>query len=405
MTTADVRDVAYLDVANPEFSIRSKAVIAAREANWYARTPYGIAVLRYDEVSQLLKDRRLGQGSSRWPEHNDVTGPFADWWHRSLLNLTGDDHARQRRVSNPAFSPRLVEEMAPTFRALGNELIDAFIDRGRCEFVCEFSQPYATLVICKLIGVGEDRWEQLAEWTGTMGLALGVTFKQELPGIEDALANLTDFVAEVIAERSRQASGDDTVTRLIAARDAGQLSDLELQETLVLMFFGGVETTRNQLGIAMDLFLQQPDQWELLAKCPELAPAAVEEVMRLRPTTTWVTREALEDFTFQDLVISQGTTVHLFTSVIGTDIRAFGERTGLDLTAERPRQYGFGGGTHHCLGHFLARRDMTEALALLARRLLSPRPDGPATWLPDSGNTGPIRLPIRFETRSSPGRE
>ena len=204
MTTADVRDVVYLDVANPEFSIRSDAVIAAREANWYARTPYGVAVLRYDEVSQLLKDRRLGQGSRRWPEHNDVTGTFADWWHRSLINLTGDDHARQRRVSNPAFSPRLVEGMAPTFRALGNELIDAFIDRRRCEFVSEFSQPYATRVICKLIGVGEDRWEQLADWTGTMALSLGVNFKQELPNVEDALAKLTEFAAEVIAERGQE---------------------------------------------------------------------------------------------------------------------------------------------------------------------------------------------------------
>ena len=190
------------------------------------------------------------------------------------------------------------------------------------------------------------------------------------------------------------------MTHLLQARDAGQLSDLELNETLVNMFFGGVETTRNQLGIALDLFIGQPDQWELLAQRPELAPAAVEEVMRLRPTTTWVTREALEDFTFEELEIAKGTTVHLFTSVIGTDTRAFGKRTELDLTAERPRQYGFGGGTHHCLGHFLARRDMTEALALLARRLGSPEPDGPATWLPDSGNTGPVSLPIRFQPRS-----
>ena len=50
-----VSDVAYLDVANPTFSIGSPAVLAAREANWYARTPYGIAVLRYDAVRQLLE--------------------------------------------------------------------------------------------------------------------------------------------------------------------------------------------------------------------------------------------------------------------------------------------------------------------------------------------------------------
>ncbi len=39
---------------------------------------------------------------------------------------------------------------------------------------------------------------------------------------------------------------------------------------------------------------------------------------------------------------------------------------------------------------------MSEALPLLARRLRDPRPlDGDA-WLPDSGNTGPVRLPIAF---------
>jgi cytochrome P450 len=118
--------------------------------------------------------------------------------------------------------------------------------------------------------------------------------------------------------------------------------------------------------------------------------------MRVRPTTTWVTREALEDFTFDGVEINKGTTVHLFVSVIGTDPRAFGDDVGIDLTAERPKQYGFGGGTHHCLGHFLARRDMTEALVLLAQRLLEPEPEGPSAWLPDSGNTGPVSLPIKF---------
>ena len=71
-------------------------------------------------------------------------------------------------------------------------------------------------------------------------------------------------------------------------------------------------------------------------------------------------------------------------------------RYGFDITAERPPHFAFGGGRHHCLGHFVARRDMTEALALLARRLPSPTHDGPAEWLPDSGNTGPVSLPIRF---------
>lgn len=39
---------------------------------------------------------------------------------------------------------------------------------------------------------------------------------------------------------------------------------------------------------------------------------------------------------------------------------------------------------------------MSEALPLLARRLRNPRLLDGADWLPDSGNTGPNRLPISF---------
>ena len=70
------------------------------------------------------------------------------------------------------------------------------------------------------------------------------------------------------------------------------------------------------------------------------------------------------------------------------------------ITAERKSHYGFGGGAHHCLGHFVARSDMSEALPLLARRLRDPKPLPGSAWMPDSGNTGPTRLPISFTSGS-----
>ena len=108
MSLVDAVDIPFLRVSDPTFSIRSAEVREARERSWYARTPYGIAVLRYDDVGKLLRDPRLRQGSYAWPAHNDVTGIFADWWLRILLNRSGDDHARLRRLANPAFSPKLI---------------------------------------------------------------------------------------------------------------------------------------------------------------------------------------------------------------------------------------------------------------------------------------------------------
>jgi cytochrome P450 len=120
--------------------------------------------------------------------------------------------------------------------------------------------------------------------------------------------------------------------------------------------------------------------------------------MRTRPTVTWTTREATEDFEFDGIPIARGTTLHLFSESSGTDPRVVGDNPGFDITAEgRPRHFGFGGGRHYCLGHFIARGDMGEALALLAKRLPDLRHDGEPTFLPDSGNTGPVELPIAFD--------
>ncbi len=40
---------------------------------------------------------------------------------------------------------------------------------------------------------------------------------------------------------------------------------------------------------------------------------------------------------------------------------------------------------------------MTEAMRLLSKRIKNPAYDGETTWLPDSGNTGPKSMPIKFD--------
>jgi len=391
----DTAQPRYFNIADPSFVIDSEEVLAAREESWYVRTNYGLAVLRYDEVSALLKDRRLKQGSAAWPAHHGVTGPFADWWSRALLNLEGDDHARIRRLLNPAFAPGAISDLRPRFQDLGNELVDAFAAEGRCEFMSQFAEPYAARVIAILLGIPESEWEKIATWGTDLGLALSIAIGEELPRIEGALEGLYGYADELIADR-RSAPQDDFVTRLVQAeQDEDRLSHDELRVSLVLLIFGGMDTTRNQIGLAMQTFLERPDEWRRLAGQPELAEQAVEEIMRLNPTVTWVTREAVEDFSFEGLEIEAGTTIHLFSQSAGSDPRVF-DPPGFDVDAERPRHFGFGGGRHHCIGHFVARMDMGEALALLARRLHDPRVDGEVRSLPRSGNTGPVELPIAF---------
>jgi cytochrome P450 len=392
----------YFDVADPAFSVTSAEVRRAREAGWYARTSYGLAVLRYDQVSRLIRHPALRQGSRLWPAHHGITsGPFADWWASWVLNLEGEAHHRMRRLLSPAFSRRIVEALRPRFGQLAGELADSFAGTGRCEFMADFAEPYAARVIAILLGIAEQEWPAIAAESATVGLAMGVRIREHLPRIEAALAALYDYADAVIAARRRDPR-DDLVTSLVKSQadedglTGAGLTSAELRDALVLLIFGGFDTTRNQLGLAMQVFLDHPGQWRLLGERPELGTAAVEEVMRVRPTTTWVTREALADFTFDGLDIKAGTTIHLFCESAGTDTAPAGGGA-FDITATaRPPHFGFGGGIHYCLGHYVARADMSTALTVLAGRLGDPRPAGEAVWLPDSGNTGPVRLPIAF---------
>src|SRR6266516_3139896 len=315
-----------------------------------------------------------------------------------------------RRLLSPAFSRRIVETLRPRFGDLAGELADSFAGTGRCEFMADFAEPYAARVIAIMLGIAEEEWPTIAAESATVGLAMGVRIGEHLPRIEAALAALYDYADAVIAARRRDPR-DDLVTSLVKSQAEADLAEAgltgagltgaELRDALVLLIFGCFDTTRNQLGLAMQVFLEHAGQWRLLGERPELGAAAVEEVMRVRPTTTWVTREALADLTFDGLDIRAGTTVHLFCESAGTDAAQAGGGE-FEITATgRPPHFGFGGGIHYCLGHYVARADMATALTVLAGRLADPRPAGEAVWLPDSGNTGPVRLPIAFTPAGS----
>ncbi len=389
----------FLPLADPAFDVTGQEVLRARDDDWWVRTSYGYAVLRHAEGAALLRDRRFRQGNARWPEQNGIhSGLFSEWWKQTLLSLEGDDHARLRRLLNPAFSRKRIVAMTPSFSELATELIDAFVGRGTCEFIGDFAEPYATRVLCRLLGLPENSWPQIAHWSDDLGRSFGVRVAQDLPVIEAALDGLTDYCEAVITERARSPR-DDQATTKVQAVDAGVLDRRELAVAMVFLVFAGMETTRNQLGLAVQTLLAHPDQWRLLGERPDLGEQAVEEVMRVNPTVTWITREAITEVDFHGLRLVEGDIVQVLSHAAGTDPRAMPDPS-FDITQVRPAHLGFGAGVHHCIGHFVARVDMAVALPRLASRLPELSADGPGEWMPISGNTGAVRFPLRFDPGS-----
>ena len=382
----------YLDFLDPDFSTRSEAVRAARAASWYARTPFGIAVLRHREVGLLLRDKRLRQGSHAWPQHTGLQGSFADFWTNSVIAKEGPDHQNLRRIAQAGLHQTAIEALAPAFTNIAETLLDGLAGRQTIELMGDFTTPFAGQAICTLLGLPRQDWRRVAEDATRLGLAMGVAAKQHDATVNAATDRLMALAEELL---HRDSGAPDTfVGRLVEAR--GEASDDELLNLIVISIFGGVDTTRAQLGFGMALFIDHPAQWQAFKADAALIPATVEEFIRARPTTTWATREVLEPFAFAGRQFTPGETLHMLVHSSARD-PAICEEPAFDITVKRKIHFGFGGGAHHCLGALVARTDMAAALAVIRERIAGFGYAEPPQFLPDSGNTSPVTLQLRVD--------
>jgi cytochrome P450 len=387
----------YLDVMAPDFRADSAEVLAARDANWYARTPFGYVILRYKQTSEVLGDPRFRRSSMAWmaASRGITSGPLYDWMNTVILSIDGADHLRLRRLVSKAFTPRSVDRLRPLMRTVAEELLDRFAKTGWCEFMADFADQYPGRVMCEMLGVPLAQQHSFREWTIDLGLVFSPEVLAYRDRVEAALAGLFRSTDALIESR-RGRPGPDLLSALIEAEEAGdRMSTQELRMMVSSLLFGAQETTRSQLGRAMVLFADHPDQWQRLAEQPELAAQATEEVFRVAPSTPMNARITTEPVTFHGLDIPAGSVVLLLVAAANTDPEVFGPG-GFDITVRRPAPpLTLGGGVHHCLGAALARTEIAEALPILARRLPSFQVTSPVEW-PPSSIKGPRQLPLRF---------
>jgi cytochrome P450 len=174
-----------------------------------------------------------------------------------------------------------------------------------------------------------------------------------------------------LIERRKDEPGEDLISTLIAAEQEGErLSEVECMNLVLNVLAGGVDTTQSQLAHGLRTFAAHPDQWELLAARPELAPRAVEELLRYEPITPFTARLLHEEVSYRDVVFPADTVVMVCSFAANRD-GVEGDPEAFDILAERgaAKPLTFGAGIHYCLGANLARAELQEALAFLPERM------------------------------------
>jgi len=396
---ADLPSLAY-DMEETPAEIYPRMQAAQRQAP-IALGPLGPEVLSYQLVRSVLRDTRfqippginlLAQGIT--------SGPLWDKVVNSLLCLEGDAHQRLRGLCSKAFTPRTVARLHDTMADVMNELVDQVADAGRCDIVADIARPYPVPIICALLGAPREDWEQFSLWADDVFKAFTFTVdvRDVEPVVMRAWRELDDYVDEMAARR-RNSLTDDLLSDLIRAEDDGdRLNAAELRMLAGGLLLAGTDTTRNQVAASVQVLCEHPEQWGLLKERPELAMRAVEETMRHSPIACGTLRLVAEDAELDGYLFPAGTMVVVNTAAANRDPTIYEDPDRVDITREdAPAILTFGGGVHYCLGANLARREIAEALTVLAQRLPNPRTAGPAPWKPMLTLSGPKSLPIEFD--------
>jgi cytochrome P450 len=225
-------------------------------------------------------------------------------------------------------------------RALVNELIDRFIERGECDFMTEFARPFPGLAFFdQALHAPAEDLEQVNHWATMASLT-------HLEESGESLLKLAGWIGRFIAtrraaERGGAARRGDVVDAVLDAEIEGRpITAQEAIGTIHLLILGG-----HQVG--------------------------------------------------------QGERVIMYWASANRDAAEFDHPDAFDPARERNRHLAFGAGPHRCVGSNLARMNLRIAIDEIARRLrdIKLKP-GPGIDFHSTFNRAPLSVPITF----TPGR-
>lgn len=366
---------------------------------WLIRTELGFLVPHHDDVTAMLRDKRWYSALALIAQFQD----FDDerWTSRdrpSILAMEGEEHSRLRRLVGPAFTPRAADRLRPHMRRAFTDLLEPALGGDGCDFVADVADPYPIPIICELLGAPEADADRFSHWATEIFRLFNGNLARDFETIIAAQDELDQYIHELIEER-RGAQRDDLLSDLIAAEEEGdRLSGRELVSMAEAVLLAGTDTTRNQLACALALFAHHPDQYALLRDDPDLAAQATEEVMRFLGAVRGTARYASEEIEYRDVVFPTGTVIFASFYAANRDREKYSDPGEFDITRSGQAPHlTFGSGIHFCLGAWLARAEMQEALRVLAERVERIELTDEIEWKPQSdGIWGPARLPLRL---------
>ena len=291
---------------------------------------------------------------------------------RPLIPLQVDppEHAKYRRVIDPTLGPHEIAPLEDEVRALVNDLIDRFVDRGSVDAHVEFTVPLPCTVFLQLCGLPLDDLDQFLDWKDQIIRPGTWDPEQDAKIRRDAGAAMYGYFGSALDQREAT-PGTDLLSRFFTSEvDGHRMSKEEMLDICYLFILGGLDTVTSTLDCSLAYLAAQPTHRDAIAADLSLVPAAVEELLRFHTPVMQIVRSVKEPVELHGTKMEQGDVVMLMLGASNTDPDEFGDDAStFDLHRDVNRHLAFGGGPHRCLGSHLARLELQVALEEWHRRI------------------------------------
>jgi len=321
------------------------------------------------EIEQLAGEAAADLGRM-FDDHLAEVG----WGHVQTLQRTDPPvHGRYRRLINRTLTPSMVKGMLPSLNRIADDLIDAFIDKGECDFVQAFAFPLPGLIIAEQIGLDAAQINTFKAWSdGMLAPAMGLLVDEaSAKKYAEVEAEAQHYLAKLFEER-RANPNDDILSALLADSAEGDepLTMPELQNLMNQLITGGYTTTADSIANAMLLLIENPDQMELLRNDRSLLRNFAEEALRHSSSVQGLFRRTTVETELSGVTIPANSIIHTRYGSANWDENVFPEPEKFDITRENASKHlAFSRGPHFCVGQPLAIQELMIGFDRILDRL------------------------------------
>jgi cytochrome P450 len=312
---------------------------------------------------RLIPGMTVAEMQARWPT-------IVRYQPRSVTNADGADHTRLRKLFLKAFNRKLVEGLRPFVKQRVATLLDLAASKREVEFNGEIARRIPGSVVLSLLGMSQEYLDRLEEWDSIAAASLMSSHPtvEWLDKLEASQIEINAVFMREIDQR-RVSPGNDLITELLQATEGGdKLSMEEMLQALYLIIIAGHDSTSNSISLGMRAMAKHPEIWDDWRAHPERSVDYAMELMRYVAMISAQPRIVAQDFEWQGKHLKKGDVAFLMIAGGNRDPKIFKDPEQLQLGRSSDESLVFGPGLHHCIGHLLAKMQVSEFFNAMVER-------------------------------------